>query len=85
MKERNIKVSSRVIVYDTKAGQPYYATRAYFMFRTFGHKNVSVLNGGMSKWIAEGRRAEIDPDFGKPKDLRPYNARKEPFLPVTPN
>ncbi len=31
------------------------AARAWWMFRVFGHERVSVLDGGMSKWQAEGR------------------------------
>ena len=44
-----------MVLYDSKPGFTYFATRAYFMFRAFGHKNVSVLNGGLSKWVSEGR------------------------------
>lgn len=68
MRSRNIKLSSRVIVYDTKPGQTFFATRAYFMFRAFGHKNVSVLNGGLTKWIAEGRPVESDKAAGVDSD-----------------
>ena len=64
MKYRGIKLSSRVVVYDTKPGMMYYSTKAYYMFRTFGHKGVSLLNGGMSKWIAEGRPTESYKDVG---------------------
>ena len=51
MKGLDVKLSTRVILYDTKAGQPFFATRAYFIFKAFGHKNVSVLNGGLTKWV----------------------------------
>lgn len=70
MKERSIKHSTRVILYDTKAGQPYYATRTYFMIRAMGHKNVSVLNGGMVKWLAEGRPVEKEENGGTEEDYK---------------
>jgi thiosulfate/3-mercaptopyruvate sulfurtransferase len=56
MKINGIKKSTRVVVYDT--GNSYYATRVYWMLRTYGHVNASVLNGGFNKWAAEGRRIE---------------------------
>ena len=57
------------MVYDTKPGMIYYSTKAYFMFRTFGHKGVSLLNGGMTKWVAEGRPTESNKDVGIEKDF----------------
>lgn len=43
-----------VIVYDHLGGT-CAAARVWFMFRAFGHARVSVLNGGRTKWTAEGR------------------------------
>lgn len=34
------------------------SARAWWMFRVFGHDNVAVLDGGMPKWKAEGRRLD---------------------------
>jgi thiosulfate/3-mercaptopyruvate sulfurtransferase len=45
-----------VVIYD--AGGWVAAPRAWWMFLSFGHKNVRVLNGGLKKWIAEGRKVE---------------------------
>ncbi|MBL4603050.1 MAG: 3-mercaptopyruvate sulfurtransferase [Emcibacteraceae bacterium] len=42
-----------VIVYDNSNGNS--ATRGWYMLKSFGHKNVSILNGGFTKWISEGR------------------------------
>ena len=58
MKLHRIKRSTRVVFYDSKAGMPYFATRAQYVLRAYGHKNVSVLNGGLTKWVAEGRPTE---------------------------
>ena len=45
-----------VVVYDT-AGV-FSAPRVWWTFKTFGKDNVAVLDGGMPKWIAEGRAVE---------------------------
>lgn len=43
-----------VVIYD--AG--YVSCRLWWMFRTFGHDRVRILNGGWRKWKAEGRLVE---------------------------
>ncbi len=45
---------TQVIVYDSG----YVSARLWWMFRTFGHENVRILNGGFRKWKAEGRPVE---------------------------
>ena len=47
---------SRVVVYDTVG--LYSAARVWWMFRVFGHEQVSVLAGGLPRWRAEGRPVE---------------------------
>jgi thiosulfate/3-mercaptopyruvate sulfurtransferase len=42
-----------VVVYD-RLGIHMAASRAWWMFRLFGHDNVRVLNGGLPAWIAAG-------------------------------
>jgi thiosulfate/3-mercaptopyruvate sulfurtransferase len=39
-----------VIVYD-RSGMAMAAARVWWMFRTFGHQRVMVLNGGLPAWI----------------------------------
>ena len=46
-----------IVVYDG-SGTNLSAPRAWWMFRTFGHAQVSVLDGGLGKWRAEGRPLE---------------------------
>lgn len=44
---------NRIVLYDD---MPYRtAARAWWMFRTFGANEVAILDGGLSKWKAEGR------------------------------
>jgi len=45
-----------VVVYD--AGGWVAGPRAWWMFLSFGHKDVRVLDGGLKKWTAEGRPVE---------------------------
>ncbi len=42
-----------VVLYD--AGGWVAAPRAWWMFLSFGHQNVRVLDGGLKTWLAEGR------------------------------
>ena len=53
-----MKLSTRVILYETKAGQHYLSSRAYYLFSLMGHKHVQILNGGMTKWLSEGRQTQ---------------------------
>lgn len=43
----------RIVVYD--ANRFIASARVWWMFRLFGHADVVVLDGGLSKWQAEGR------------------------------
>ena len=43
----------RVIVYDNIASM--FACRMRWCLRYYGHDNVSVLDGGWARWLAEGR------------------------------
>jgi thiosulfate/3-mercaptopyruvate sulfurtransferase len=44
---------THVVVYDHAGGQ--FATRLWWALTYYGHDMVSVLDGGWSKWITEGR------------------------------
>lgn len=48
--------SDTVVVYDS--GGWVAAPRAWWMFLSYGHDNVRVLDGGLKKWRAEGRATE---------------------------
>lgn len=48
--------TSRVVVYDNLANQ--WAARLWWVFRSYGHGRVSVLDGGLRKYRAEGRPIE---------------------------
>src|SRR5258708_12703296 len=48
------------------------ACRVWWMFRAMGHKDVAVLDGGLPKWMSEGRPVTDDPT--PPRD-RHFTAR----------
>lgn len=59
MRKLGIGDGNRVVVYDAHGLMS--ATRAWWMLRVFGHKDVAVLDGGLPKWLAEGRPVEDSP------------------------
>jgi thiosulfate/3-mercaptopyruvate sulfurtransferase len=56
MERMGIGRDERIVVYDNSPLRT--AVRGWFMFRHFGAPNVAVLDGGMGKWLAEGRPVE---------------------------
>lgn len=59
MRRFGISNSSRVVTYST--GNPWWATRVWWLLRAFGHDNAAVLDGGWQKWVAENRAVETGP------------------------
>ncbi|MBN9585385.1 MAG: 3-mercaptopyruvate sulfurtransferase [Afipia sp.] len=57
-----------VVVYD--AGGWVAGPRAWWMFLSFGHANVRVLDGGLKKWLAEGRATDSDEASPKPATFK---------------
>ena len=55
-KELGIDNDSALVVYD--AHGIYSSARAWWMFRSMGHKNVAVLNGGLKSWMQKGYSVE---------------------------
>ncbi|XP_004071817.3 3-mercaptopyruvate sulfurtransferase isoform X1 [Oryzias latipes] len=56
---------THVVVYDTSDFGAYSAPRVWWMFRAFGHGLVSVLDGGMKNWVAEGH--PVTSEYNKPE------------------
>jgi thiosulfate/3-mercaptopyruvate sulfurtransferase len=54
----------RIVIYDQSSLRP--SARAWFMLRHFGASQVAILDGGLAKWIGEGRRVD-----GAPAPERP--------------
>ncbi|MDB5486144.1 MAG: sseA [Tardiphaga sp.] len=53
-----IENTHTVIVYDR--GDYMGAPRAWWTFRVFGHADVRVLDGGLKRWLAEGRAVNAE-------------------------
>ncbi len=51
-----ISSDDTVVAYDS--GAWVAAPRAWWMFLSFGHTKVKVLDGGLQKWLLEGRGAD---------------------------
>ena len=56
-----------VVVYD--AGGWVAGPRAWWMFLSFGHGDVRVLDGGLKKWVADGRPVESGEKKPKPNSF----------------
>jgi len=60
---------TRIVIYDGSGLSS--AARVWWMFRAFGYENVFVLDGGLPRWLAEG----------KPLSNLPENVREKHFTP----
>ena len=56
MSKAGIGADTRVVAYDDQAGAT--AARLWYVLRAHGHDAVSDLDGGITKWQAEGRAIE---------------------------
>lgn len=60
--------SMSIVAYDG-AGL-FAAARVWWSFRTMGVETVYVLDGGLPKWLAEGRPVEAGPSRRKPAEFK---------------
>lgn len=60
---RNLGINSNsaIVVYDDKG--IYSSARVWWLFRSFGHDNVAVLNGGFPSWLKAGYPIETSKPF----------------------
>ena len=56
MRSMGVSDGSRVVFYDQKGINS--APRGWWMMGLFGHDRAAVLDGGLPKWLAEGRATE---------------------------
>lgn len=67
-----ITPETTVIFYGDKSN--WWATYALWVFQLFGHTNAKILNGGRTKWVAEGKTLTRDvpsypaTDYPEPKE-----------------
>lgn len=62
---------NKVVIYDS-AGISNASCRAWWMFRTFGHRDVAILDGGLPKWLREQRPIEDLPPMPRDRHFIPH-------------
>lgn len=75
MRRLGIGDGHKVIVYDGTGLNS--AGRAWWMLRIFGHRDVAILDGGLPKWLAEGR--PVTDEVPAPRE-RHFTARLDTTL-----
>lgn len=75
MRKLGLGDGNRIVVYD--GAGIFSAARVWWMFRAMGHEDVAVLDGGFTKWQAEGRAVEDMPSV--PRE-RHFTARLNRFM-----
>lgn len=69
LSELGINEGSHVIAYDDEGGGK--ASRLLWTLYVYGHKNISLLNGGLHAWMNEGH----------PSDQNPVQIKKSDYMP----
>ncbi|HEX2173879.1 MAG TPA: sulfurtransferase [Dehalococcoidia bacterium] len=77
MSRLGIDNDTTVVAYDDASGP--FATRLWWALSYYGHERVHVLNGGFTKWQAEGRAVAAGCAF---QSARIYRAVERPELRV---
>lgn len=65
----------RIVVYDNSPLRS--AARGWFMLRHFGAERVAILDGGLQKWVREGR--PLESGAASPRQAR-FDARPAPHV-----
>jgi thiosulfate/3-mercaptopyruvate sulfurtransferase len=77
MRRLGLGDGNRIVLYHAKGVGLAGAARAWWMLRVFGHRDVSILDGGLPKWQAEGRPVD---DFPPTPRERHFTARLNTML-----
>jgi thiosulfate/3-mercaptopyruvate sulfurtransferase len=60
----------QIVIYD--AAGLVSAARGWWMLRAFGHRKVAILDGGLPKWLAEGRPVTAAAPTPAPQSYRAH-------------
>lgn len=71
MQALGVSNESHVVCYD--AAGLFSAARLWWMLKSFGHAKVSVLNGGLPKWLRDG--FAVESGSAKPKQSSGFKAK----------
>jgi len=69
MSRAGIGAGTHVVAYDFGDGST--AARLWWLLRYFGHERVSLLDGGIARWVAEGRPVERGEPVVMPASFTP--------------
>src|SRR5918993_4677021 len=69
VKKLGLGDGSTMVIYD--AAGVFSAPRVWWTFRAMGHERTFVLDGGLPKWIAEGRPIEDMPTATQERHFTP--------------
>ena len=70
LRNAGIRHDQTVIVYEESLNTRYgVSCRGYFQLSLFGHKDVGVLDGGLSQWVHDGLPVTTEPTIRSPSDF----------------
>ncbi|MXO95028.1 sulfurtransferase [Erythrobacter aquimaris] len=75
MRELGVARGARIVLYDDSDIRS--AARAWFLFDHAGEPKVAVLDGGLAKWIAEGRQVDEGNPAHAPRDYPEPHMRRD--------
>ena len=58
MRSLGVNNGDHIVIYDASNSGLFSAARLWWMLRVFGHNSVSVLDGGLERWLKEGASVE---------------------------
>lgn len=70
LRKMGVGNGNRVVVYDS-SGFTNAAARVWWMLQVFGHRDVALLDGGLPKWLDEGRPVEDLPPVPRDRHFLP--------------
>jgi thiosulfate/3-mercaptopyruvate sulfurtransferase len=68
-----VATGDRIVLYDNSPHRT--SARAWWMFRTFGARQVAILDGGLAAWYGEGR--PLSPGDEPPAEPATFTATKD--------
>ncbi len=69
IRTRGIWADDHVVIYDDRGG--FHAARLFWLLEYFGHRHVSILDGGFPAWQAAGHDTSTVNPFVYPSDFSP--------------
>jgi len=67
MRALGVSHQRKVVIYDRENG--IWAARVWWLLKSFGHRQVFVLEGGLRAWLARGLALDTTPAANRPGDF----------------